>query len=563
MKLTISKDLQIPIEAVTQTFSQIGRKGSGKTYLATMIAEQMLDAHAQVIAIDPVGNWYGLRVDADGHSKGKDIFVIGGEHGDVPLVPAAGAQIARLLVEKRICAVLDVSGFRQGERKRFAMEFAEEFFHLKKTQRSPVHIFIEEAQLFIPQRVGPDEARMVGAWESIIRLGRNYGIGASLVTQRPQSVNKEVLSQVECLFVLQVNGTHERKALEEWVQEAGADRDLVGRLPGLERGVGFVWSPSWLRMFKKVHFAKKTTFDASATPEVGKESHAAQLSKVDVEALRNDLTEVVKAAEKDDPKALQKRIRELEHQLAARPEEKPKIVEVPILKDSHIESLKVATIQMCESISMTKKTADAIMEMVSKAVPMMRVIHANIPPSRVPALIDAIKKNPGRIQLASSSVTEVNGQLSKAERLILTALSQYPQGRSKVQVALLTGYAHAGGSFSNAIGSLRSGQLVEGGNELLRITPAGIEAVGPVEPLPRGVELLRKWQRDLGKAEREILDVLFEAYPHPWNKYDIAAKTVSNYQPTSGSFNNAIGKLRTLELIKGRRDMVLSEELTG
>jgi hypothetical protein len=105
---------------------------------------------------------------------------------------------------------------------------------------------------------------MLGAFESIVRLGRNYGIGASLITQRPQSVNKEVLSQVECLCVLQVNGTHERKALEEWVQEAGADRKLVGELPGLERGEGYVWSPSWLRIFQRVHFAKKTTTSTRA-----------------------------------------------------------------------------------------------------------------------------------------------------------------------------------------------------------------------------------------------------------------------------------------------------------
>ncbi len=60
------------------------------TYLASMIAEQMIDAEAQVIVIDPIGNWWGLRVDADGESKGKDIFIIGGTHGDVPINPESG-----------------------------------------------------------------------------------------------------------------------------------------------------------------------------------------------------------------------------------------------------------------------------------------------------------------------------------------------------------------------------------------------------------------------------------------------------------------------------------------
>src|SRR3990167_549258 len=311
-ELKITKEISIPIRAVTETFAAIVRRGAGKSYLATMLAEQMLNAEAQVIAIDPVGIWWGLRVGKDGKSKGKQIFVIGGEHGDVPLVPEAGRRIAQLLVEKNISAVVDVSSFRIGEHKRFAADFAEEFFHLKKTRKTPVHIFIEEAQTFIPQRFMSDDARMVGAFERIVRLGRNYGVGCTLITQRPQSVNKEVLSQVECLFVLQITGLHERKALEEWVQEKGADRKLVGELPGLEQGEGYIWSPSFLKIYRRVHFSAKETFDASATPEVGKETKTARLSSIDVEVLKKDMADVVTKAEQDDPTALKRKIRELE-----------------------------------------------------------------------------------------------------------------------------------------------------------------------------------------------------------------------------------------------------------
>lgn len=51
---------------------------------------------------------------------------------------------------------------------------------------------------------------MLGAVEDIVRLGRNYGSGCMLLSQRPQSVNKEVLNQVECLFVGQINEAHAR-----------------------------------------------------------------------------------------------------------------------------------------------------------------------------------------------------------------------------------------------------------------------------------------------------------------------------------------------------------------
>jgi hypothetical protein len=347
--LRIAKDLELPVDGVTQTLACIGRKGAGKTYLAGVLAEQMLDARAQVVVLDAVGTWWGLRVGADGKSKGKDIFVLGGEHGDVAITAEHGARIARFVVEKRVSAVVDVSSFRQGERKRFAADFGEELFQLQKKSRIALHLFVEEAQLFAPQRPGPDEARMLGAFELIVRLGRNYGIGCTLITQRPQSVNKEVLSQVECLCVLQLTGPHERKALEEWVQEAGADRKLVGQLPGLARGEGYVWSPAWLKRYERVHFAKKVTFDASATPEVGKAAKVAELAAVDVDALRSDLAEVVAEAEKDDPKALRRKVAELQRELAKKPAPaKEKRVEVPVLKDSQIERLDVDVERMAE-----------------------------------------------------------------------------------------------------------------------------------------------------------------------------------------------------------------------
>ncbi len=49
-----------------------------------------------------------------------------------------------------------------------------------------------------------------------------------------------------------------------------------------------------------------------------------------------------------------------------------------------------------------------------------------------------------------------DARLSLAERKVLTVLAQYPQGRTKTQVALLTGYSVQGGGFGNALSALRS-----------------------------------------------------------------------------------------------------------
>lgn len=473
--LKISSEVSFPIDVVTQTLAAIGRKGSGKTYLATMIAEQMLDAKAQVVVMDPVGNWWGLRVAEDGKHVGKEIFVIGGEHGDVPLIPEAGKQIAHLIVDKGISAVIDVSGFRVGELKRFAADFAEEYFQLKKTKRTPGHMFIEEAQIFIPQRVGPDEARMVGAFERIVRLGRNYGIGCTLITQRPQSVNKEVLSQVECLCVLQVTGLHERKALEGWVQEAGADRKLIGELPSLERGEGYVWSPSWLKVYKRVHFAKKKTFDASATPEVGKATQAASLSAVDVEELKKNMQEVIAKAEEEDPKALHRKIKILTEQMKSAGNQsttnliqKEEVrVEVAVLKDSQIKRLEVITEKIAKELA---SHSDRMHILATNFQVISASIEAAISTVKGYERVKHVAVNGNAISQPVKNISEKKVQptavegtkpLSKGASSVLSYLrNAYPHWKSKTQMWVATGYS-PGSTFNNLVYELTGANLIE------------------------------------------------------------------------------------------------------
>jgi hypothetical protein len=123
-------------------------------------------------------------------------------------------------------------------------------------------------------------------------------------------------------------------------------------------------------------------------------------------------------------------------------------------------------------------------------------------------------------------------KLAAGERRILTALAQYPQGRSKVQVAVLTGYAATGGGFNNCLGALRSRALIQGDWDKLTITEAGIRALGSWVPLPAGSALIDYWRNRLGKAERLILEALAQTYPAGLNKEEVAAK--AGYEASGG-----------------------------
>ena len=549
--LKVSDSLTLPIDAVTQVLATIGRRGAGKTYLATMIAEQMLDAGAQVVILDPIGLWWGLRLQADGKSKGKEIFIIGGRRGDVPISIEAGARIARLLVEKPISAIIDISEFRTGERKRFAADFAEEFFHLKKQQTSPVHIFIEEAQLFAPQFPRPtrkdekfSEAEMLGAFEQIIRLGRNYGIGATLITQRPQSVNKEVLNQTECLFVLQVNGRQERDALQRWVEEHSAsDRALVGELPGLHQGEGFVWSPSWLRIFERMHFAKKTTFDSTATPKVGATQKARILTKLDVAALKSDLEEVITRAQKDDPQALRKRIAELERELKKKPApaKEPQIDTATLLKPIRSQLAKYS-------------------EQLRKAQHVARQLVVVLESDDIEATIEAYVKNASVAYKERTSepkmrpaVQPSNDGLTGPEQRILDAIAWFEaigvEDPEQPAVAFLAGYSFKSSSYTVPRSILARKQTVEyRANGRIQLTPKGRALAHDTDTPATNAGLHHMIYAKLPGPEGRLLRPLIEAYPDAMTNEDLAHD--AGYSAASSSYSVPRSRLKSFGLIE-------------
>ena len=76
---------------------------------------------------------------------------------------------------------------------------------------------------------------------------------------------------------------------------------------------------------------------------------------------------------------------------------------------------------------------------------------------------------------------------------------------------------------------------------------------------PRGSALIDYWCGRLGKAERLILETLAQEYPDVLTKEEVAAK--AGYEAHGGGFNNALGRLRTLELVQGRGELRASDNL--
>jgi hypothetical protein len=587
--LKISKDLALPWDAITQTFSILAMRRIGKTYTASVMAEEFVAASLPFVALDPTGAWWGLRATADGKAEGLPVIIIGGEHGDVPLEATAGKVIADLVVDHPGCYVVDMSATESNaEQDRFATDFAERLYRRKNKVRTPLHLFVDEADSFAPQKPMPGQQRMLGAFEALVRRGGIRGIGTTLITQRPAVLNKNVLTQVECLIVLNMNAPQDQDAIDDWVKRNGTkeQRDtMMQSLASLQQGEAWFWSPNWLRIFKKVRIRERRTFNSSATPKAGEKVIVPQqLAPVDLVRLGKEITETIERASENDPTVLKRKNAELRQKLAQMerlmqpvnksPEqieiEKPKIVEIPTLTDREravFEEIAGWMAQINASLGVAKEFLNVLPSVrqdilnrlsFAQRMPLRPQKLTSLPPVRrtVPNPVSALPR-PGKT--VSVEVDAGDIRLGKCERSILAALIQYPQGRSAIQVAVLTGYSCNSGGFNNALGKLRSLEYITRGSPI-KITEGGEARLGNSwEPLPEGEDLVKYWLAQLPKCERIILETLVKIYPDGLGSQELGEQT--GYSSNSGGFNNALGRLRTLELVSRGQPIKASENL--
>lgn len=577
-KLHIAHDLSLPKEAVTQTFAILAKRGVGKTYTASVLAEEMLKASLQVVVVDPIGVWWGLRASADGKHEGLEIIVMGGEHGDVPLESTGGELVADFVVEHGRSVVLDLSSFRKGESVRFMTSFAETLY---RRNRAPLHLIVDEADAFAPQKTmrGEGGERLLGAMEDIVRRGRARGLGVTLVTQRAAVLNKNVLTQTEVLVCLRTISPQDRDAVEAWVHAHDFTSEqweaFVTSLPMLPIGTAWFWSPGWLDIFKKVHVRKRETFDSSATPKVGEKIFSPKnLKPVDLESLKEKMAATIEQAKANDPKELRREIARLKAELQKRPDGGPapkeKIVEKPVLKDSQITRIEKLLDRASVIFDKHRSELFSIRSDALEALEPVRAALKNwIEEKRGVVRYDSTGRATGRVFIHHKPVTMrpvdaapsrssaiaqkwQGEEIPRPQQRILDSLATLEslglRDVSKSNVAVFADQSPSSSGYTNNLGRLRSIGLIHYPQQgRVALTDEGrklAQSDGTI--LSRG-ELHRAWFSKLANPKVRILERLIETYPDPIEKDKLAE--LAGQSPTSSGYTNNLGNLRSLGLV--------------
>jgi hypothetical protein len=551
--------LCFPEKILAQHLVVLGKTGKGKSSVLRHIVEHLLAKGKRVCIIDPKGDWWGLKSSADGKSAGFPVVAFGdfkeAKAQDVPINPQSGKHVAELIATGNRPCIIGFRGWMPGQMIKFWLDFAPTLFN---TNAGELYLVGDEFHNFAPKgKILDPAAGQCLHWSNrIMSEGRGVGLICLIASQRPQKVHNDTLTCCETLIAMGVNHPADRDAVKDWIDGCGdlvKGREVLNSLAGMPRGEAFVWSPENKFGPERLSFPLFTTFDSFAPPQLQRKISQTGWADVNLDDVKAKLATVIEEAQANDPRVLQGRIRELESKLASTPKVAPaeiKTVEVPVISEDTERMLRQYLVQsrdtaqeLVDTLTNLDIRFESIVATVRTLKPQPAAINTRPSPSAFP-----------RIANRNQPRTEP-GKLPTCERAILTALAQYPQGRTHNQVAILTGYSSTSGGFANSLSKLRSSGFITR-EQPMRMTTEGAAALGDWNPLPTGPALLQYWLAQSSTCERKILEVL---HANREMTHDQLADA-TGYQATSGGFANCLSKLRTLELIQRGQPIRISED---
>jgi hypothetical protein len=280
MSLQLSEKFALPKEASLWAFAILAIRGAGKSYDAAKMAEQMLKLGIPIVVLDPMGIWWGLRVGINGH-QGLPVLIFGGDHADL-LIPLSIGKNKRAevvdedklrlavnaILKSGLSIVLDTSRLSRTQQTRAVGIFGDELFR-KNAPYGVRHVFIEEADVYCPQKAMGETQASHTAIDNLVRRGGNFNLGVTMITQRAAVLDKDVLSQANCLIAMRLMWDPDKKTVQTWVQSRVKNEKEIRKLAKwydslkeLKNGEAWVYSPEH-DIFERVQFGERETLHAS------------------------------------------------------------------------------------------------------------------------------------------------------------------------------------------------------------------------------------------------------------------------------------------------------------
>lgn len=538
----------------------IGIRRAGKTYGAMKVAEELLEAGIPFIAIDPVGVWKNLKVGISGN-KGYPVIVAGGPGSDILLTPSNAVSIVLAAMKAELSLILDLFTPELSNKSTWIKIVRESIEALmQQNSNYPLrHIFIEEASEFIPQKQAPGQQMVFSTIERLARMGRNFGLGFTVINQRSQEIAKSVFELCDFTLLFKQNGKNSLKAILQWLElrEIKDHQQVISTLPVLPHGE--CWALGDSQEAHRIKILPRKTFHPSpenntsktktAKPTVSVTSFVAKLNKILQQ--EEDKTVVAKNVFKSIKSSPDVNVQKNNNIIHA-------------LQQDNASLQRLNSRLTTENNELRKdgnKVHNSLLKMISGMQELAKVFEEQ--PTEKKGVAKPLLKAPVTSEHKEKIVFSSNGDYTPAKgaKAILLFLASYPdRAFSKVQIGVGSSYSPTSSGFLRSLSELSTANLItrEGGK--IKITPQAQKVIGDFTPVKFSVDT---FLNKLSKGEREIFQVLIDHPDRSFDKETLAAKTASGYSPTSSGFLRNLSALSTLELLVREGGQVkINPELT-
>lgn len=208
-----------PFILVEDNIGIFGSSGSGKSWMAGLLIEEMLKQKYQVCVIDPEGDYRGLGIS-------PNTLLLGGQDKSLPDVE----DLIGMLEWKDVSLLLDLSMYSAEKRNEFVADFMRALKGLRLRRGRPHFVVVDEVQMFCPV----DGGRVTDLIRETIQWG-----GFAVVSYRLSQISPILLDGLHHYLLTRLRLPEELVALQSRLASA-CDSSIQEQLRVLPKGYAFL-----------------------------------------------------------------------------------------------------------------------------------------------------------------------------------------------------------------------------------------------------------------------------------------------------------------------------------
>jgi hypothetical protein len=209
-----------PYRVAETNMGILGSSGSGKSWLAGLVAEELLKQKYQICIIDPEGDYRAL-------AASPRTLLLGGPETPLPSV----ASVLDVAEWNNVSLVLDLSMYDFQQRTAYLGDFLTTLRGLRGRRGRPHFFLIDEIQSFCPPEGGELTDLLLDAM--------GWG-GFGLVSYRPSLVARSLLERLDHLLLTRLGLPAEIDTVAPWLRSNGGSEETLKALPSLPRGQAYL-----------------------------------------------------------------------------------------------------------------------------------------------------------------------------------------------------------------------------------------------------------------------------------------------------------------------------------